>query len=91
MKVMIQFLKSIWIWNYWRIYETLFLLDYSNNVPFNYKYKQFINEYEEESLNVHKRNIAINARKKLMEKFDKKNKAPISDTYLYEHIEMMMI
>ena len=34
------------------------LLDYSYNVPFNDKYKEFIDEYEEELLNIHKRNIA---------------------------------
>ncbi len=33
------------------------LLDYSYNVPFNNKYKDFIDEYEEELLNIHKRNI----------------------------------
>jgi hypothetical protein len=38
------------------------LLDYSYNVPSNYKYKEFIDEYEEELLNIHKRNIATKAK-----------------------------
>ncbi len=37
------------------------LLDYSYNVPFNDKYKEFIDEYEEELLTTHKRNLAKNA------------------------------
>ena len=64
------------------------LLDYSYNVPFNDKYKEFIDEYEEELLNIHKRNIATKAKEKLMAIFYKSNKAPISDAYIYEHIEL---
>lgn len=64
------------------------LLDYSYNVPFNDKYKEFIDEYEEELLNIHKRNIATKAKEKLMVIFYKSNKAPISDAYIYEHIEL---
>ena len=64
------------------------LLDYSYNVPFNDKYKEFIDEYEEELLNTHKRNIAKEAKNKLMELFHKTNKAPITDAYIYEHIEL---
>ena len=64
------------------------LFDYSYNVPFNDKYKEFIDEYEEELLNIHKRNIAAKAKEKLMAIFYKSNKAPISDAYIYEHIEL---
>jgi hypothetical protein len=64
------------------------LLDYSYNVPFNDKYKEFIDEYEEELLNIHKRNIATKAKEKLMAIFYKSNKPPISDAYIYEHIEL---
>ena len=64
------------------------LLDYSYNVPFNDKYKEFIDEYEEELLNIHKRNIAAKAKEKLMEIYYKSNKALISDAYIYEHIEL---
>ena len=64
------------------------LLDYSYNVPFNDKYKEFIDEYEEELLNIHKRNIATKAKEKLMAIFYKSNKAPISDAYIHEHIEL---
>ena len=39
------------------------LLDYSYNVPFNDKYKEFIDEYEEDLLNIHKRNIATKQKK----------------------------
>jgi hypothetical protein len=66
-------------------YMKLFsLLDFSYNVPFNEKYKEFIDEYKEEFINIHKRNIAANAIKKLYET----NKAPLSDDYIYEHIEL---
>jgi hypothetical protein len=64
------------------------LLDYSYNVPFNNKYKEFIDEYEEELLNTHKRNIAKKAKTKLMEINYKTNKTPITDAYIYEHIEL---
>jgi hypothetical protein len=64
------------------------LLDYSYNVPFNDKYKEFIDEYEEELLNIHKRNIAKKAKEKLMKIYYKSNKALISDAYIYEHIEL---
>ena len=60
------------------------LLDLSYNVPFNEKYKEFIDEYKEELINIHKRNIAANAIKKLYET----NKAPLSDDYIYKHIEL---
>ena len=60
------------------------LLDLSYNVPFNDKYKEFIDEYKEELINIQKRNIAANAIKKLYET----NKAPLSDDYIYEHIEL---
>ena len=60
------------------------LLDYSYNVSFNEKYKEFIDEYKEELINIQKRNIAANAIKKLYES----NKAPLSDEYIYEHIEL---
>ena len=43
------------------------LLDLSYNVPFNCKYKEFIDEYKEELINIQKRNIAANAIKKLYE------------------------
>ena len=66
-------------------YMKLFsLLDNSYNVLFNEKYKEFIDEYKEELINIHKRNIAANAIKKLYET----NKAPLSDDYIYEHIEL---
>ncbi len=64
------------------------LLDYSYNVPFNDKYKAFIDEYEEELLNIHKRNIATKAKEKLMKIYYTSNKALISDAYIYEHIEL---
>jgi hypothetical protein len=64
------------------------LLDYSYNVSFNDKYKEFIDEYEEELLNIHKRNIATKAKEKLMEIYYKSNKAVITDAYIYEHIEL---
>jgi hypothetical protein len=66
------------------------LLDYSYNVPFNDKYKEFIDEYEEELLNIHKRNIAAKAKEKLMKIYYKSNEAPPppSDAYIYEHIEL---
>ena len=66
------------------------LLDYSYNVPFNDKYKEFIDEYEEDLLNIHKRNIATKAKEKLMKLCYnlKSNKALISDAYIYEHIEL---
>ncbi len=38
--------------------------------------------------NIHKRNVATTAKEKLMEIFYKPNKAPISDAYVYEHIEL---
>ena len=60
------------------------LLDLSYNVPFNDKYKEFIDEYKEELINIQKRNIAANAIKKLYET----NKAPLSDDYIYKHIEL---
>ena len=60
------------------------LLDNSYNVLFNEKYKEFIDEYKEELINIQKRNIAANAIKKLYES----NKAPLSDEYIYEHIEL---
>ena len=66
-------------------YIKLFLLlDNSYNVPFNDKYKEFIDEYKEELINIQKRNIAANAIKKLYES----NKAQLSDEYIYEHIEL---
>ncbi len=55
-------------------------------MPFNDKYKEFIDEYEEELLNIHKRNKAKKTREKLMEIFYKSNKAPISDAYIYMNI-----
>ena len=64
------------------------LLDYSYNVPFNDKYKEFIDEYEEELLNTHKRNIATKAKNKVMEIYYKTNKKQITDAYIYEHIEL---
>ena len=64
------------------------LLDYSYNVPFNDKYKEFIDEYEEELLNIHKRNIATKAKEKLVELFYQTNEAPITDAYIYEHIDL---
>jgi hypothetical protein len=60
------------------------LLDLSYNVPFNDKYKEFIDEYKEELINIHKRNIAANA----IKKFYETNKTPLSDEYIYEHIEL---
>ena len=60
------------------------LLDLSYNIPFNDKYREFIDEYKEELINIQKRNIAANAIKKLYET----NKAPLSDDYIYEHIEL---
>ena len=62
------------------------LLDYSYNVPFNDKYKEFIDEYEEELLNIHKRNIATKAKEKLMELFYQTNK-----TQLLMHIYMNIL
>jgi hypothetical protein len=60
------------------------LLDLSYNVPFNEKYREFFEEYNEELINIQKRNIAANAMKKLYES----NKYPLSDDYIYEHIEL---
>ena len=57
------------------------LLDLSYNVPYNDKYKEFIDVYKEELINIQKRNVAANALKKLYET----NKAPLSDEYIYEH------
>jgi hypothetical protein len=59
------------------------LLDYSYSVPFNDKSKEFIDEYEEELLNIHKRNIATKAIENLMEIFYESSKAPIADAYVY--------
>jgi hypothetical protein len=42
-------------------------------------------------MNIHKRNIATNARKTLIDKFNEANTAPIPDEYIYEHIDWMMI
>jgi hypothetical protein len=64
------------------------LLDDSYNVPFNNKYKEFIDEYESELLDIHKRNIATKAKEKLMNIYYKSNNTPISDSYIYEHIEL---
>ena len=64
------------------------LLDNSYNVPFNDKYKDFIDEYEEELLNIHKRNIARKAKEKLLKIYFTSNKRPITDDYIYEHIEL---
>jgi hypothetical protein len=63
------------------------LLDYSYNVPFSDKYKEFIDEYEEGLLNIHERNSATNAKEKLKKIYYKSNKALISDANIYEHIE----
>ncbi len=64
------------------------LLDYSYNVPFNNKYKEFIDEYESELLDFHKRIIATKAKEKLMKIYFKSNNTPISDAYIYEDIEL---
>ncbi len=62
------------------------LLDYSYNVPFNDKYREFIDEYEEELLNTHERNIAKEAKNKLMELYYQTNKTLITDAYIYMNI-----
>jgi hypothetical protein len=64
--------------------KLLLLLDNSYNVPCNEKYKEFIDEYNEDLINIHKGNIAAYAIKKLYET----NKAPLSHYYVYEHIEL---
>ncbi len=73
--LILKLLKDIW--NFFSF------LDLSYNVPFNDKYKEFIDEYKEDLLNNKKRNIAANAIKKLFET----NKAPLSDDYISELIE----
>ncbi len=78
--LILKLLKNIW--------NFLLLLDYSYNVSFHEKCKEFIDEYKEGLINIHIRNIATNAKNKLIEKFNKTNKAPISDDYIYEHIEL---
>ena len=62
--------------------------EYSSAAWVNLDDVQFIDEYEEELLNIHKRNIATKAKEKLMKIYYKSNKALISDAYIYEHIEL---
>ena len=61
------------------------------DLPFIYKYQPLLLddfEYEDELLSTHKRNIAKEAKNKLMELYYKTNKAPITYAYIYEHIEL---
>ena len=51
------------MWNYWRIDETFFIIRLFIQCINNEKYKEFIDEYKEELINIHKSNIATIARK----------------------------